>query len=476
MEPFPEIGMTNFLEHSLSQFNPVSDIHPARSVLPETDLIKLAPLRHSIQGTVRQREGRGVTFALFANDIEYDVRPSEVQMPLRRLLSGLYIYHYCSQHNATRMTGFPGISMFDTKESFPLYDFCLLEWILQILGYWEFEEKDRYWRLKDRVSAFYSQEHTFFVETLHHILSGARAAVEYEGCSLPILRHRIQSLIAGVVSDKINTRRNYSDMYEFYQFAVATLLEINRALEVRSVEYMSNASAKLEMRGIMNRLLIFTATDTEDEVVYQQLSALTGFQPKPSFCGTFSYFSYGIAGGTELFHVRSHAGSVGGSGAIALAQEAIPELRPDVCLSVGICFGLSQEKLNLGDVVVGQRVHSYEPGKESEGGFIPRGPSTAVSPVIFDRLRSTRLVTDANFKTHYGLFLSGEKLSNSEDFVRTLVERNPEALAGDMEAHGLAEICQRHNCDFAVIKGVADWGKGKTDDYQQQAAENAVSA
>ena len=475
MEPFPEIGMTQFLENTLSQFNPVSDLHPARSVITQNDLQGLAPLQGMIQNAVRKRESRGVTFALFANELEEKVRPIAIQMPLRRLLSGLYIYHYCERHDATRMTGYPGISTFDIKSDFPLYDFHILDWILQCLGYWDFEAEDRYRRLTERVAAFYSQEHSQFVEMLQYVLSRARASVETEDCSIPSLRHRIQSLLAKAVANGFYRVAKPETIYDFYRVSTERLIWLDRELESAFDIYREQISIRAGRRLSMGRVLIFTATDIEDQVVYEHLSRMTGLRPPPRFEGNFAYFYYGSVAGTELLHVRSHAGSTGGSGAIAQAQEAIPKLSPDVCLSVGICFGLSQEKLDLGDVVVGQRVHAYEPGKESEEGFLSRGSTTPISPVVFDRIRSTVLVSESNFRTHYGLFLSGEKLSNSPRFVNTLRERHPEALAGDMEAHGLAEISQRHNVDFAVIKGVADWGQGKTDDYQRQAALNAMS-
>jgi nucleoside phosphorylase len=55
------------------------------------------------------------------------------------------------------------------------------------------------------------------------------------------------------------------------------------------------------------------------------------------------------------------------------------------------------------------------------------------------------------------------------------LKADPEAIAGEMEAAGIASAADREKIEFIVIKGICDWGENKDKKNQELAARNAFS-
>ena len=73
-----------------------------------------------------------------------------------------------------------------------------------------------------------------------------------------------------------------------------------------------------------------------------------------------------------------------------------------------------------------------------------------------------------------GLLLSGEKLVNDPDFLDELLDLEPEAIGGEMEAAGVYSAAQHELTHWIVVKAICDWGMGKGDAHQEVAARNAA--
>jgi hypothetical protein len=72
--------------------------------------------------------------------------------------------------------------------------------------------------------------------------------------------------------------------------------------------------------------------------------------------------------------------------------------------------------------------------------------------------------------------LSGDKLIANAEFRDKLLHRFDRAVGGEMEAYGIAQACRALGIEWAVIKGVCDWGDERKDDaWQATAAAAAVS-
>ena len=52
---------------------------------------------------------------------------------------------------------------------------------------------------------------------------------------------------------------------------------------------------------------------------------------------------------------------------------------------------------------------------------------------------------------------------------------HPDAIGGEMEGSGIYAAAMRGKIDWALVKGICDWGHGKSDEYQHVAAQNAAS-
>ena len=77
-----------------------------------------------------------------------------------------------------------------------------------------------------------------------------------------------------------------------------------------------------------------------------------------------------------------------------------------------------------------------------------------------------------------GLVLSGEKLVDNPEFLKQLLQFEPEAIGGDMEGAGLYAAAQRAEVDWLLVKAICDWADGTKaqdkDERQALAASNAA--
>jgi len=155
-----------------------------------------------------------------------------------------------------------------------------------------------------------------------------------------------------------------------------------------------------------------------------------------------------------------------------MGKNCIERLDPEYVISVGICFGLREDKQFLGDIVISEFIHDYEKMRYSEKRFEDRGATREASPRLLSRARATLAVWSGP-TVHIGVVASGEKLVDHRDFREFLKALTPRPIAGDMEAWGLSAVCHELRKDFIMIKGICDWGVDKADEYQVVAARSA---
>jgi nucleoside phosphorylase len=188
----------------------------------------------------------------------------------------------------------------------------------------------------------------------------------------------------------------------------------------------------------------------------------------------FSYVEYFRSDIGRVYHVRTSSGSGGASGAFIMGKNAIESLDPEYVISVGICFGLREEKQKIGDIVVADHVHDYERFRLSPTKPEDRGATREAAPVLLSRVRANLAIWQGA-SVHVGTVVSGEKLvddANFRDFLRSL---SPPPIAGEMEAWGLSAVCHETRKKFIMVKGICDWGMDKTSDRQDIAAVNACN-
>jgi nucleoside phosphorylase len=220
-------------------------------------------------------------------------------------------------------------------------------------------------------------------------------------------------------------------------------------------------------------ILIVTVTKVEAEAVLGVFAP--GEEPKRKMTPNRIYYDLGEHGGAPVYMVRSEMGIAMPGGALVTVLQAIDELHPQAVIMCGIAYGLLPEKQELGDILIAKQLLYYEPGKvDVRRGEIPRGDRITASERLLSRFRDAEIGWKGP-KTHFGLVLSGEKLVNDPDFCKRLLQKEPEAIGGEMEGAGLYVAARLTKTDWIMVKAICDWANGtKNDDAQPLAAGNAA--
>ncbi|MBC8449437.1 MAG: tetratricopeptide repeat protein [Chloroflexi bacterium] len=230
-------------------------------------------------------------------------------------------------------------------------------------------------------------------------------------------------------------------------------------------------------------VLIVTVTEVESRAVMKVFQEATGKDARPEPIGDRIYLDLGEVNGTRVFMSLSGMGSGGVGGSQENVRKGIEALSPSAVIMAGIAFGINEQKQDIGDVLVSERLMLYDLqriGTDKEGNLeiIPRDDRPHASPSLINRLKMAKLSWD-EAKIRFGLILSGDKLVDNEDFRGQLLEFEPEAIGGEMEGAGLYVACQDKKVDWILVKAICDWADGqKAKDKnarQQTAAQNAAA-
>jgi nucleoside phosphorylase len=179
--------------------------------------------------------------------------------------------------------------------------------------------------------------------------------------------------------------------------------------------------------------------------------------------------------------------------AALVAQPAIEYFDADALLFVGVA-GALKDDVRLGDVVVARKVYGYHGGRESTDGFQARPdvwePPHAVGQLVLSARRKNPwafLPPDARPATppdvHFEPIASGDVLigSRGSETVRRIRSHYNDAVAVDMESHGVAHAARMHHgVRMLAIRGISDHagpGKAASDaaGAQRTAARHAAA-
>ena len=174
----------------------------------------------------------------------------------------------------------------------------------------------------------------------------------------------------------------------------------------------------------------------------------------------------------NIYIVKSEPGALNSGAALLTLTEALNNIDIDTIIFSGIAFGNYYKKgngQNIGDILVSRQLWNYESGKMSQE-YISRGDKISATPWLLDRFTNSALEWKDS-EIHFGLIASGEKLSNSEAFVKRLMKKEPEIIGGEMEGTALIAVAQRYMKSWILVKGISDWGVDKRDDSQRDVAK-----
>ncbi|MEA5359785.1 hypothetical protein VA596_09570 [Amycolatopsis sp., V23-08] len=226
-------------------------------------------------------------------------------------------------------------------------------------------------------------------------------------------------------------------------------------------------------------VLLITVNEIETKELRAALER-TGHQGRNQYGPINTYWLYGPIGGATVAHVRCSMGSGGQGGSMLTVQDAILDLRPSAVIGVGVAFGIDEKRQPIGEVLLSEKLTSYEPQRVGTGpaGILTitrRGPSAECSPRLLGRFRDAHL-DDLAFRVKSGELLSGEKLIDNPDFKRSLLDLFPEAIGGEMEGAGVNSASGRAGVEWIIVKAICDYAAEKAVDKiprQELAARNA---
>ena len=145
--------------------------------------------------------------------------------------------------------------------------------------------------------------------------------------------------------------------------------------------------------------------------------------------------------------------------------------------AVGVCGGV-KGKVELGDVVVSKVIQDYSDMKVKDSKMIIRSDGYRCTGDDFYHFLSRAANKPENTKC--GVVLSANWLVADDNFQRQMLKASPDAIAFEMEGHGIARACKKCKkeiIEFLIVKGVSDLADvNKDKDWQPQAATNAAKA
>ncbi len=198
-----------------------------------------------------------------------------------------------------------------------------------------------------------------------------------------------------------------------------------------------------------------------------------------------TYSELGRVGDHRVVLAICRAGTIGPGAAHSRVSQAIEDWLPEVVIPVGIAFGTDPTAQKLGDILVSDKIQSYEQQRVGKRGvgtrgkpvIEPRGDKVSASWVWLERLRQMDAHCAQGDESwpdvHFGLILSGEKLVDHLDFRDSLLElASQKVIGGEMEAAGLYAAASDADVKvhWVLVKGISDWGDGtkKADTPEEQ--------
>jgi nucleoside phosphorylase len=201
-----------------------------------------------------------------------------------------------------------------------------------------------------------------------------------------------------------------------------------------------------------------------------------------------------------IFHVGRLLGSAwrvvlvlagrGNSQAAVLVERAIQHYRPSLVMMVGVAGGLHTD-LELGDVVVAEKVYAVHGGKEGDSGFQAHPACWFLAHVHFQLAQliasentwQNALAERSDARAYVRPIASGEVVLDSlnSPYAQLIKKHYNDAAAVEMEGAGVALASHLSESRPAVIvRGISDRADGRKEDAdraggQQRAARNAVA-
>lgn len=165
--------------------------------------------------------------------------------------------------------------------------------------------------------------------------------------------------------------------------------------------------------------------------------------------------------GVEVALMQSGIGKVAASvGTTLLLQKS----QPDMLINTGSAGGL-QADLSVGDIVVSQQTCHHDADVTAFGyarGQLPNCPAYFESDKQLVDL-ACQVIASQQKNGKLGLICSGDSFIHGGEVLAQLKQHFPQAIAVEMEAAAIAQVCYMFNVPFVVVRAISDNGDGKAD-------------
>ncbi len=324
-----------------------------------------------------------------------------------------------------------------------------------------------------------------------------------------------------------------SDIKELYQKKKSEIREelVEKVIEQEHVqaemEYVKESRLLPLIKDV--NIIIFVATDVEKRTVLRHLRPLRGTKSIIWSLVKIETYYVGCLGAYNVVLIICNKPGSALSDSISYASyDALPFWKPKLVILCGIACGLDENVQHIGDVLISDQIILYEIERIGKK-IIPRGPHPETSKnlinifksesnwkyridqkintiiaenkatrkrhakyrfieILIDKIsditnkyKKYRLADNINARKRFGAILTGEKLIDSKPFRKQLLKKFPKAIGAEMEAAGLYASIKRYAeinhqiVHWIVVKGICDWGFDKIKDFQEIAADSAIS-
>jgi nucleoside phosphorylase len=471
-----------------------SEAQPSTGLYVPSALAAQKPVREALA----QREGKAITYALFAPRLGDLAESPQARYTIRRRISTGFTEDYLRHGEGTIATGIQNLEVFDELSTdFPFYDVRMLGELAGVIGLnavtdhlstslaaWE-----KYLVARNSVTIQLLAGTVRWILAALHARELARKPRPSDDASRFYSRHPVRIRMVAVireaarVAERLTPPARGQPPEEAVQRAQSRLLWLaDRLGELDPLTriYLDESRRLISMPNI--DVLLVTVNDIETNELTAALEG-AGYRARIEMGPVNTYWVYGPVGNAVVAHVRSGMGSSGQGGSTLTTIDAIRDLHPGAILGVGVAFGIDPDQQPIGQLLLSERLTEYERAKIGVGPsgqtiVLHRGASTEASPRLVGRFRDARLA-GLGIDVQAGEMLSGEKLIDNTGFKSALLDRFPEAIGGEMEGAGVQAASGREGTEWLVVKAVCDYAQEKNFDRtrrQKLAASQAAKA
>ena len=262
--------------------------------------------------------------------------------------------------------------------------------------------------------------------------------------------------------------------------------------ELNDMGYAKKTISTLPYDQLLDQvlLLLLTANENEDK------AALCYLEPLPGHTKIYEHMQQ-TNFGPKTLHAIYHIGKYGACPAAVrrISQGNKPggaNIAPYLAFScfknlnaiigLGVACGV-EEKVNICDVLVADKVNNYDQARFGEEGIVNRGLALPTSELlssifgqsikwpsddIINRLEDSGL---SKPRIKAGTILSGPYLIDNSEVKKALIQNfAAEAIGLEMEAGYLSKAVQGTPVHMTIVKAVCDFGDGKKNKHFQPTA------